>query len=66
MDLWNVLGVIALVVCILMAYQLRRISLFFMILFGGGAVVLAGLVLIVLAAVLGADSLSLDFSNPPV
>jgi activator of 2-hydroxyglutaryl-CoA dehydratase len=65
MNLELVLGIITAVALMVILSQLKRLNVVMSILFAGGMVVFAGLVITLVAAALGTDSLMINHSNPP-
>jgi len=60
-----VLGIITLVATVMILSQLKKLNVVFTILFAGGVVIFAGLVVTLAAAAFGVDSLMISQSNPP-
>ncbi|MEZ4497454.1 MAG: hypothetical protein R2845_11905 [Thermomicrobiales bacterium] len=60
-----VLGIIAAVALVVILSQLKRLNVVFTIFFACGMVVFAGLVITLIVAATGSDSLMISQSNPP-
>jgi hypothetical protein len=58
------LGIVAIIVAIFLITLMRRVSIFFLLVATVGTVILAGLVIITILAISGADRFALDHSNP--
>jgi hypothetical protein len=58
------LGISAIILAIFLITLMRRLSVFFLLVFTVGTVILAGIVIVTLVALSGADRFALDHSNP--
>jgi hypothetical protein len=58
------LGIVAIVVAIFLITLMRRLSVFFLLVATVGTVILAGIVILTLVSISGADRFALDHSNP--
>lgn len=60
-----VLGILTLILVVAVCTQLKRLNVVFTIFFACGMVAFAGLVITLIAAAAGTDSLMISQSNPP-